>query len=293
MLTRKNLITIKAKFAKLVALTPMKLQEGKIDIEEIRLFLISSLCDGNNSLVEELGIATNFTDLFKTITTHGIWSYNNYDFLECIIKEYVPDLCTAMTDYQNDYVGYWWTTKIEDHIDAVATIPDSETPHPDPDLFSRLETRIHAKLSERTLKYIEELWKSLSVRFALKPYLLLLDKVMKGSITITWCFPRYETKRIIEIVKSSSQFFSEHDIVEVLIDGEIAYPTKTDTQLEVRLIIIIYLFMRNIFIYSATLLALIAGSPFARGTNVRKAGVMRVISQASALLLCKNVSTLT
>ena len=249
MLTRKNLTKIKAKFAKLVALTPMKLQERKTDIEEIRLFLISSLCDGNNSLVEELEIATNFTDLFKTITTHGVWSYSNYDFLECIINEYVPDLCAAMTDYQKDYVGYTLTTKIEDHIDAVATIADSETPHPDSDLFSRLETRIHAKLSERTLKYIDELWKSLSVRFVLKPYQLLLDKVMKGSITITWCFPRYETKRIIEIVKSSSQFFSEHDIVEVSIDGEFVYQTRTDPQLEVRRHHH-YLLIRNLFLYS-------------------------------------------
>ena len=133
-----------------------------------------------------------------------------------------------MTDYQKFYVGYTLTTKIEDHIDAVATIADSETPHPDSDLFSHLEIRIHAKLSERTLKYIDEMCKSLSVCLFLKPYQLLLDKVMKGSIIITWCFPRYETKHIIEIVKSSSQFFSEHDIVEVLIDGEIAYPTKTD-----------------------------------------------------------------
>ena len=212
----------------------MKLQEGKIDSKEIRLFLISSLCDGNNSLVDELGIATNFTDLFKTITTHGVWSYNNYDFLECIINEYIPDLCAAMTNYQKDYVGYTLTTKIEDHIETVATLTDSEISHPDPELFSRLETRIHIKLSERTLKYIDELWKSLSVHFVLKPYLLLLDKVMKGSITITWCFPRYETKRIIEIVKSSSQFFSEHDIVEVSIDGESFYLTKTNTQFEVR-----------------------------------------------------------
>ena len=242
MLTRKNLMKIKVKFGRLVTLTSKKLQNEEIDIEETRLFLISTLCDNNKSFAAELGMATNFTNLFGTITTHGVWSYNNYDLLECIINEYVPELCTAMTDYQKDYVGYTLTTKIEDHIDAVATIPDSENSHPDPELFSRLETRIHIKLSERTLKYIDELWKSLSMHFVLKPYLLLLDKVMKGSITITWCFPQYETKRIIEIVKSSSQFFSEHDIVEVSIDGEIAYPTKTDTLLEVRrhhLIIII------------------------------------------------------
>ena len=234
MLTRKNLMKIKVKFGRLVTLTSKKLQNEEIDIEEARLFLISTLCDNNKSFAAELGIATNFTYLFGAITTHGVWSYNNYDLLECIINEYVPDLCAAMTDYQKDYVGYTLTTKIEDHIDAVATIANSESLHPDPNWFSYLETRIHGKLSERTLKYIDELWKSLSVHFVLKPYLLLLDKVMKGSITITWCFPRYETKRIIEIVKSSSQFFSEHDIVEVSINGEIVIPIKTNTQLEVR-----------------------------------------------------------
>ena len=233
-LTQKNLMKIKFKFGRLVALTSKKLQEGEMDIKEICQIITASLCDDSKSFSAELGIATNFTDLFVTITALGVWSYNNYNLLECIINEYIPDICAAMTDYQKDYRGYRLTTKIEDHIKAVATLSDSDTPHPDSNWFSCLETRIHVKLSERTLKYIDELWKSLSVLFDLPPYQLLLDKVMKESITITWYFPRYRTKRIIEIVKSSSQFLSEHDMVEVSINGEITYPKKAVTELEVR-----------------------------------------------------------
>ena len=72
MLTRKNLMKIKVKFGRLVTLTSKKLQKEEIDIEETRLFFISTLCDNNKSFAAELGIATNFTDLFGAITTHGV-----------------------------------------------------------------------------------------------------------------------------------------------------------------------------------------------------------------------------
>ena len=183
------------------------------------------------AIVAELETATDFHCFFQVLTMHGVWSYKNYYFLNAIIKKFVPDLCNDMKEYRELYEGFRLAAKLEHYIAALDTIPTPESP--DPEIFSRMVTKLQVDPSEKMLKYIDDLWEALSI---LPPYQLLLEKVQPGSITITWCFPRYEMMRITEMVKSSFQFFSEHDIAEVSIDGEIVYPTKTDTQLEVRLI---------------------------------------------------------
>ena len=234
-LTKKNITKIRGKFSWLVVQISRKLQQAQVRIEDFRLFLttfFSPTLKDASAVIGELEKATNFSTLFQVLTTHGMWGYENYYFLESVIELYVPDLRKDMKGYLEHLEGFRLATKLEHYIAALEMLPNPESP--DPEMFSRMVTKLQVKPSERTLKYIDDLWESLSIHFNLPPYQLLLEKVLKGCVTITWCFPRYETMRITEMVKSSVQFFSEHDIVEVLINGEIFYQAKADTQLEVR-----------------------------------------------------------
>ena len=234
-LTKKNITKIRGKFSWLIVEISRKLQQAQVSIEDFRLFVatfFSPTLQDAAAVVAELEKATNFSTLLQVLTKHGMWSYENYHFLESVIEMYVPDLRKDMEGYLEHLEGFRLATKLEHYIAALDTLPNPESP--DSEIFSRIKTKLQVKPSERTLKYIDDLWKSLSIHFNLPPYQLLLEKIKKGCVTITWCFPRCETMRITEMVKSSIQFFSEHDIVEVSINREILYEAKMDLQLEVR-----------------------------------------------------------
>ena len=240
--TKTNITMIQEEFGWLVTQTAEKLQQAQVTIKKLCLFFTTSFFSSLKeketdhvpaaAIVSELEKAADFYSFFQILTMHGVWSYDNYRFLESIIKKLVPDLRNDMKEYLEHYKGFRLAAKLEDYIAALDTIPTPESP--DPEIFSRMKTKLQVDPSEKMLKYIDDLWEALSIHLNLPPYQLLLEKVQPGSITIIWCFPRYETMRITEMVKSSFQFFSKHDIVEVSINGEIVYQAKMDSDLEVR-----------------------------------------------------------
>ena len=219
-LTQENLLKIKLKFSSLVSKTSHQLQEKKADISILQHFIISSFSITHEGTIAEFKTAGDVASLFDLLTRHGLLSYKNYHFLTAIINEFIPDLKADMACYKNDYVGYQVTTKLELHLAA-----DTNLVNPNTELFSSLKITVPFKLSERALKYIEELWESLLEIFNLAPYQLIQKIISGGSITIIWCFPQCETARIIKVVKSSSQFFSEHSIEEVSVNNEVFHKT--------------------------------------------------------------------
>ena len=152
------------------------------------------------------------------MTKYGLLSYKDHHFLDAIINEFIPDLHDDMVDYQKDYAGYQFATNLEHHLAAETNLVD-----PNPELFSCLKITVRVKLSDRALTYIEELWELLLIRFELPSCQLLLKSILGGSIDISWCFPQCETTRMVEVVKSSSQFFADHSIVRVSINEQVFY----------------------------------------------------------------------
>ena len=222
-MTKDNLFKIKLKFSSLVSKTSDQLQEKKTDISKLQRSIITSFSITHEGIIAEFKAAGDVASLFDLLTRHGLLSYKNYHFLTAIINEFIPDLKADMAGYKNDYVGYQVTTNLERHLAA-----DTNLVNPNPELFSSLKITVPLKLSERSLKYIEELWESLLEMFKLPPYQLLQKIILGGSISIIWCFPQCETPRIIEVVKSSSQFFSDHSIEEVSVNNEVLY--KADAE---------------------------------------------------------------
>ena len=217
-LTQANLLKIKLKFSTLVSKTSDQLQE-KVDISKLQRSIITSFSiPHKGSIATEFKAAVDVASLFDLLASHGLLSYKNYHFLTAIINEFIPDLHDVMVDYQKDYAGYQFATNLEHHLAAETHLVD-----PNPELFSCLKITVRVKLSDRALTYIEELWELLLVRFELPPYQLLLKRILGGSIEISWCFPQCETTRMIEVVKSSPQFFADHSIVRVSINEQVFY----------------------------------------------------------------------
>ena len=230
-LAKTNLLKIRLKFGALVSKTSDKLQEMHPEISNVQRTIITAFSIADESLRVALKEAIDFASLFDLLTTHGLLSYKNYHFLVVIISEFISDLHDDMVDYQKDYAGYQFTTNLEHHLAAETALGDPENLNST--LFSSLKIKVHIQWSERTLTYIEELWESLLIRFKLPSYQLLLQNILEGCIEIAWCFPLFETVRIIEVVKSSSQFFSDHVIAQVSINDQVFFKDTTSLQQEV------------------------------------------------------------
>ena len=217
-MTQVNLHTIRSNFSILVSKASDQLEEKKVDLLKLQRHIITSFSITHEGSIAEFKAAGDVASLFDLLTKYGLLSYKNYHFLTVIIKTFIPDLHADMVDYQKDYAGYQFATNLEQHLADETDLVD-----PNPELVSCLKITVRVKLSDRALKYVEELWELLLVRFELPPYQLLLKRISGGSIDISWCFPQCETTRMVEVVKSSSQFFSDHSIIRVSINEQVFY----------------------------------------------------------------------
>ena len=225
-LARKNLLKITAKFTKLVFLTSKHLQNEGTDIAVVQSLFISLYCVDNEQLQADIENTQDFNKLFKLIMRLGVLSYQNYDLLETLIEEFVPNLSNEMVDYQEQYVGYKHVTNLAHHIAAAEAVL-AKHEHPTPDLFSTLTTKVDIELSTKTVQYVDDLKKSLLGHFPLQPHQLFLINILKGCVAITWWFSQLETLLVIESVLTSSQFFSEHSIIQVTINNQVLYEHAT------------------------------------------------------------------
>jgi len=215
------------KWGALVALTDEVLQD-KLDNKEItsnrfRLFLGNLYsCDGkmngNQFLRKLLKPSATITEMLEMLTVEGEWGFMNYYLLESIIEEYGDDRTKEMMEqYKQDLTGYLLVTKIKDHLDAV----DTEHPTiPQEELYSSLTIKVKGvNISSQSLKYVNDLWESLRKQFSLPKHILVLYKIAKGCLEISWCTPVKLAAYIIRKAKESEQYFEEQQFLRVSVDG--------------------------------------------------------------------------
>ena len=211
----------------MVALTDEVLQD-KLDNKEItssrfRLFLgnlysCEGKMNGNQFLRKLLKPSASISEMLETLTVEGAWDFINYYLLESIIEEYGDDRAKEMMEqYKQDLTGYLLVTTIKDHLDAV----DLEHPTiPQEELFSSLTTKVKGvNISSQSLEYVNNLWESLRKQFSLPKHILVLYKIAKGCLEISWCVPVRLAAYIIQKAKESEHYFKEQQILEVSFDG--------------------------------------------------------------------------
>lgn len=106
----------------------------------------------------------------------------------------------------------------------------AETHRPDPELFSCLMTKVELATQLDKLSHVLELQSHLMNHFSFPHPTLLLGNISSGSVVINWHFPVVETERTSSIAVSSSVFYKEHNIVQVMINDRLVYgDTRTVT----------------------------------------------------------------
>ena len=241
-LTAKNLRKIKELFAHLVALVHRTLQVKNIDIDNFLVFLAVLYTPDDNSndakavdtsefFSKVLGTAQNLQKILTSLTSNGLLNFKNYDVLCSIIAEYASDdqvLKEEVCEYEQALAGFVLVTEMEDYLDA--ELQECEQSMPDPELFNKLSYKIAKDVTDFTLQYITEIWESLAQRLKLPRSALLLDKIAKGCVQLTFLIPYHLTHFAAQRARESMTYFREHQVLRVTIAGQCVYDVEETMQ---------------------------------------------------------------
>ena len=146
-LARENDQKIRGKFAGLLINVCQKLQNGDINVEDLRLFVMA-FCPQGNCIPK----SSNVHEIFEEITRRGLWSYLHYYLLEQIVEKFGScdqEMKTWITNYKNDLLGYKASMKIMDFISVVqsdSSFDDSDSEEESPVKPIKYDRRYFRKL---------------------------------------------------------------------------------------------------------------------------------------------------
>ena len=227
-MTKTTLETIKRDFSCLLVDVRVALQASHVDIVDIHQFLVSFF--QRDDCIPK---SSDLTEIFNAISVARLWHYDHYGPLKRLAESFLPEDNPArkrITDYRSQLSGFYTTTKIIDFID----LSDSED-HPQQDfspekykpyyhkltLTLKLDRKI--KLSDLTLKYVDTLWKALIEVFNLPPLTVVIDKIVKGSLIVSWLIPQEVSTVILDSYSKAIRFYEQQTIIQVKIDDKVLY----------------------------------------------------------------------
>ena len=145
--------------------------------------------------------------------------------------EYAPhddEMKGWLDNYKKELSGYKATTKIADVIELYSIDEEAEPGHPlslkyDSAYVRRFSLKLKARVTEKTLAYVDDLWLSLAEYFLLPSLSVLLDSIKKGCVEVSWLIPPHFVFQIVGNLQENSMFLQSKGIVKVFLDGECVF----------------------------------------------------------------------
>ena len=213
---------IKHRFSHLVLNMQSSMEERKVQVKKVRRFLVE-FCDDNCSIPKD----DDFDTVFDAIKEARLWRYDHYGILEELAEEFLPEDDPArvkVTEYKSQLTGFQATTRIIDFVKLNELEDREELPY---HLFSPKRYNSHYQkltvelelerdvLSELTLLFVDELWRALMKEFHLPPLTAVMDKIVEGSLRITWLILPHIIDKIRATYFKSIEFFQQHNIISI------------------------------------------------------------------------------
>ena len=244
LLAKENFQMIRYKYASLLRLALCVLQGKNIDMSIFRVFLTalyspkedSRAVDSSRFISEVLGRAQSLSEIFQSLLTQGLMDYKNFYVLRSIINEYASsEMKEKLDEYEEVLAGFALVTKIQDYLNA--ELKESEQSKPDPKLLDELSVKVKANVTDRTMKYISELWDSLAYRIKVPVTALPFHKVAKGCVEITWLVPFHLTHFTTRQLQENTDYFQEENIIRVTIAGRCVYACEISSHIALSLLV--------------------------------------------------------
>ena len=223
-------IKIKGSFATLVRKVTRKLKGKDIDMEDFRLYILNLFPPGD-IIVDTVNVA----DIFEAVSRHQLWDYSYCTPIEEIAKEFGGDdleLRGWIDDYKSELAGFKATTKIVDYIKLCSDekeIADSDQSlrediaRYDRRYCRKLTVKLKSRVTEKSLDYIDQFWRSIADHFLLPSLSALLDSIQEGCVEVTWLVPTLSALQIQANIQDSTQFLEKLEVIRVIMEGEILY----------------------------------------------------------------------
>ena len=219
---------IESKFSLLVLEIQKAFEEEDIDPEDVRLFLIRMLA---NNFVQP---SSSIKDIFTAMSTEKLWTYQHYSPLEEVTETFLPNsesVQCLIDEYKGRYCGFCIATKLIDCVKDTADDEDDEgetfsarnyTKH-----YKKIKAvlKVERKISDISLGYVNNLWTALAKDFELPSLTAMIDKIVAGSIEITWLVLPHLAETIILKSKfpRAVKFFRQHQIIHLMVEEDVIY----------------------------------------------------------------------
>ena len=160
-----------------------------------------------------------FDEIWEKLTDY--WNFLNFDLLEYIVDKFdIDHLKQKMESYEHDLQSFRNATRLCDFINCWPV--RGETP-PEADLKDFVAKMKH-EWDNCTLEDLDKLKGVITRKFFLPEFALLLKQIKEGCVVITWLIPAPFVKALQEAIKTTnSEFFMEHKIEAITIDGQDCY----------------------------------------------------------------------
>lgn len=239
-LAKENLEKIKSCFASLINKVSSKLSSMNIDMREFRPFIANLFPPG-----DFITDATTIAEVFNTLTRKGLWSHSYYRTFESVYKEFGQgdeELRKWISNYKSELAGFKATTKIIDYIDLcndeenIADPDDSITQYIEYDrkYCRRLAFKLKKQITEKSLEYVDEFWRSLADLFVIPSLPFLLESIREGCTEITWLISSsvsFELKSALTTYKDILALFEHYEVLQVTLDDSIIINNKVKTMI--------------------------------------------------------------
>ena len=207
LLAQKNKQRLKSKFSLLVTRLSQRFKELNVDFVLLQTYLSTFGCEHERFVDDVLHVHQDMLPhLFSTVSRHNIWDHLNFDLAGYLVEGFAKDdqICLELlADYQRDFTGYLLTTEIVHHIAAKRGAGPTATPPeniPSEELCSKLTVKLAIDITTHSLKYVEEVWKTLLRRSQLPKHTLLLRDIAESSLMITWLFPKSKAAELADAI---------------------------------------------------------------------------------------------
>ena len=228
------------RFAKLKNMVSTRIQQridsNEVHLEEVLIYAMEFFPE-----IHCVSRTSRVGDLFVFITHKGLWSYMDPEPLNHIANAYGgtdPELKIEVQRYTQDLTGFKAATKLVDYLSDLSPSSseseDEESPvspstKGDVHFRRKLTVKLNIPISEQTLLYIDELWSSLAELFVIPPLSAILDKIVYGSLYITWLVPNFLVPQLMEKANQSEAtiLFQEKKVEMIYLDGNCIFKEES------------------------------------------------------------------
>ena len=212
---------IKVRFSKLLIEVQSALEARQVEVKKIRQFLIH-LFEGEC----KIPIMSDLGEIFEAVTFSKLWRFDNYGPLQDLSENFLPEDTSArthVTEYVSHLSAFYATTTLFDYMYLVdPEMEETEDNNPfSPKRYNQYYKKLTIKLnlerdmSELTMQFVDQLWKSLRKEFNLVPLTAVLDELTQGSLVITWLVLPNVLRKITATFYKSLQFLELNGIVRI------------------------------------------------------------------------------